>query len=192
MSEMSDWQLVAWACAGQLNAFEELVKRYHSTVIHFCERMVGSREDAEDIALDSFVRVYRYLPRLKPEAKFSTVLFGIARNLTLNFLRDARRRGRGVTHSLSGEDEGWSQPGDESYRPDRAARLREIEAVVERGLARLSPEHREVLVLREMQGMDYTTIAEVTRCGIGTVKSRLARARDQLRVQVRELGGELL
>jgi RNA polymerase sigma-70 factor (ECF subfamily) len=192
MSDDADWELVARARSGDMDAFAALVRRYETPVVHFCMRMVGSFEDAQDLAQDSFVRVYRYLGRLKPEAKFSTVLFGMARNLTLNFLRDTGRRGRGKTHSITREDESEHLIEDEVRRPDREARLREIEGLVETALAMLTPEHREVLVLREIQCMDYETIAQVTRCREGTVKSRLARAREQLRIKMTELGGDLL
>jgi RNA polymerase sigma-70 factor (ECF subfamily) len=167
------------------------VRRYQTPLVHFCRRMIGSQEDAEDVAQESFVRVYRYLNRLRPDAKFSTVLFGMARNLTLNFLRDSARRGRGITRSMTRDDETDCPVEDESRRPDRAARLREIEALIQRGLAAVSPEHREILLLREIQGLDYDAIAEILRCRKVTVKSRLARAREQLRVRIVELGGEL-
>ena len=188
MSGVSDWELVARARAGDMNAFSELVVRYQMPVMQFCFRMVGSAQDAEEIAQDSFVRVFRHLHRVEPQAKFSTFLFGIARNLALNSLRDAKRAGRGVTQPL----ETLGPVGDELGRPDRLARRREIESLIERGLELLSEEHREVLVLRELNGMDYETIARIVRCRKGTVKSRLARAREQLRVHMISLGGELL
>ena len=175
-----------------MDAFAELVTRYQRPVIHFCQRMVGSRQDAEDIAQESFVRVYRYLDRLAPAAKFSTLLFGIARNLALNFIRDSGRRGRGVTHSLTNDDQQERSIEDERLRPDRSARLKEIEETIDAGLALLSPEHREVLILRELQGMDYSSIADVVKCRKGTVKSRIARAREQLRLHMERLGGESL
>ena len=175
-----------------MDAFAELVGRYELPVVHFCKRMIGSREDAEDIAQESFVRVYRYLERLKPSAKFSTVLFGIARNLTLNFIRDMGRRGRGITFSLT-DDANVERPlVDSTYRPDRAARVQEIGERIDEALAQLSPKHREVLVLRELQGLDYSTIAEIVKCRKGTVKSRIARAREQLRKELSRLDGELL
>ncbi len=192
MSDRSDWDLVALANDGDMDAFAELTRRYQRPVIHFCQRMVKSREDAEDIAQESFVRVFRYLDRLTPSAKFSTLLFGIARNLTLNFIRDAGRRGRGVTYSIYEDDEQERVLEDESLRPDRAARLNEIESMIEEGLSMLTPKHREVLVLRELNGLDYTTIAEIVRCRKGTVKSRLARARQQLRQNLENLGAEHL
>ena len=151
--------------------------------------MVGSREDAEDIAQESFVRVYRYLHRLEPQAKFSTLLFGISRNLALNFLRDSGRRGRGVTYSLTDRDNQDIPLEDDSLRPDRVARLNEIERRVEDGIMQLSPKHREVLVLRELQGLDYASIAKIVKCRKGTVKSRIARAREQLRTILEEGGG---
>lgn len=155
MSEVSDWELVAQARTGNMDAFAALVRRYESPLVHFCLRMAGSLEDAQDIAQDSFVRVYRYLDRLRPDAKFSTVLFGMARNLTLNFLRDSGRRGRGITQSLTRDDETDQLVTDEDHRPDRRARLSEIESLIERALGMVTPEHREVLILREIQGMDY-------------------------------------
>lgn len=192
MSEHSDWDLVALASEGDMTAFSELVHRYERPVVHFCQRMIMSREDAEDIAQESFVRVYRYLSRLEPSAKFSTVLFGIARNLTLNFIRDSGRRGRGKTFSLTDENFQDRALEDNSLRPDRSARIHEIGQVLEEAMAMLSPKHREVLVLREIQGLDYTTIAEVVGCRKGTVKSRIARAREQLRQHLRRLDAEAL
>jgi RNA polymerase sigma-70 factor (ECF subfamily) len=192
MSEYSDWDLVAMANDGDMNAFAELTQRYERPVVHFCQRMVKSREDAEDIAQESFVRVFRYLDRLTPAAKFSTLLFGIARNLTLNFIRDAGRRGRGVTYSLSEDESHERVLLDNSLRPDRAARLGEIESMIDAGLAMLSPKHREVLILRELNGLDYSTIADIVKCRKGTVKSRIARAREQLRQNLENLGAEHL
>lgn len=193
MTERTDWELVAEARSGNMNAFAELVRRYQSPVIHFCQRMVGSIEEAEDLAQESFIRVYRYLDRLRPMAQFQTVLFGIARNLTLNAIRDARRWGRQRTQPLTrrmNPNEPERAVADSSSRPDRAAGLGEIERVLSRALARLTPKHREMVVLRDLQGLDYDAIARITRVRKGTVKSRLARAREQLRIHVIRLGGE--
>jgi len=188
MRGISDWDLVARAQADDMDAFAELVRRYQGPVMRFCHRMTGSAQDAEEIAQDSFVRLHRHLRRLAPRAKFSTFLFGVARNLTLNFLRDAKRHGRGGAEALETE----APVPDNSLRPDRAARLQEMESMIGRGIALLSPEHREILVLREVNGMDYDAIAGVLKCRKGTVKSRLARAREQLRDHVLAMGGDLL
>lgn len=188
MAEESDWDLVARARAGETQAFAVLVRRYQSPVMQFCRRMIGSPLDAEELAQEAFVRVYRHLGRIAPQAKFSTLLFGIARNLAVNHIRDSGRKGRSAGCPL---DEAGAV-GDDSYRPDRAARLREIESVLDRAMAALSPDHREVLMLREFQGFDYDAIAATLGCNKGTVKSRLARAREQLRVTLVELGGDRL
>lgn len=193
LNEKSDWDLVALVQAGELAAFSEIVARYEKPLVHFCKAMVGNQEDAEDLAQDCFIRIHRYIQRLRPRAKFSTVLFGFARNLTLNFLRDMKRRGRGKTISSDAEEErGSSVAVDNLRRPDKEARLREIESIIEAAMDKLSVEHKEVLVLREFQGMDYETIAQIVKCAKGTVKSRLARAREQLRKRVLELGGDVL
>ena len=192
MKSVSDWELVARTRLGDTTAFAELVGRYQGPIIHFCQGMLGSLEDAEDVAQETFVRLYRHVPRLKPKAKFATVVFGIARNLALNHLRDGKRRGLHAARSMTQSDGIERAVPDSSTRPDREMRLREIEAYVTRGLAMLSPEHREVLVLRELEGFDYETIAKIVRCRDGTVKSRLARAREQLRMHLVSLGGELL
>lgn len=183
-----EWRLVERARQGDLAAFGSLVRRYEQPVVHFCQRMLCSVEDAEDVAQETFLRLYRYLDRLEPGARFSTVLFGIARNLALNHLRDAKRRGRGRKDPLDAH-RGLAA---KSRGPDEEARLSEIGEAIERGLAELSPEHREVLVLREINGLDYESIARVLDCRIGTVKSRIARAREQLHARIKDRVGGLL
>lgn len=192
MSDDADWNLVEQVRTGHSEAFRQLVLRYQTPLVHFCRRMTGSTDDAEDLAQESFIKLFRYLPRLRREAKFSTVLFGIARNLTLNHLRDAKRRGRGKTDSLTRLDQEELPVNDGSGRPDHAARCGEIEQALQDALAELSPEHREIVLLRELQGMDYDAIAAVVGCRNGTVKSRLARAREQLRLRLLERNGDLL
>jgi RNA polymerase sigma-70 factor (ECF subfamily) len=141
------------------------------------------------VAQTCFVRVHQHLHRLEPQARFSTLLFGIARNLALNHLRDSGRRGRGQTQPLDAAPDPRADP---QSGPAHQARMREIEAAIADGIAQLSPEHREVLLLREMQGMDYDAIARVLGCRVGTVKSRIARAREQLRQRLEAMGGEWL
>lgn len=177
MRELDDWALVERAQSGNSDAFALIVRRYQGPVVHFCYRMVGSRQDAEDIAQEAFLRVYRYLGRLRPEARFSTFLFGIARNLALNHLRDARRRGRDRAQPLDARPDVESRYG----RPAHDAEASETGARIAAALAQLSPEHRMAIHLREIEGLDYADIARIMRCRPGTVKSRLARARDQLR-----------
>ena len=130
------------------------------------------------------MRVHRYLPQLRPEAQFTTALFSIARNLTLNFLRDSGRRGRGHFEPVTSA----ARQKSVADSPDVRARKNEINEFVARAIGELAPDHREVLLLRELQGMDYDTIAGVVQCPRGTVKSRIARAREQLRIRLSEAG----
>ena len=177
-------------------ALEEFVRRYQRPILNLVYRYTRSRQDAEDLAQESFVRLYRNLARLEPKAQFSTFLFGIARNLTLNALRDRGRRGRAkaLTMSQIANREGavleFADP-DELHAPDRAARISEMRDAIESALKQLAPEHREVLLLREIEGLDYDAIARITRVRKGTVKSRLSRAREQLRIHLIALEGKL-
>lgn len=188
MSEIEDWALITRAQGGDMDAFQVLIVRYQRPVVHFCYRMLRSEQDAEDVAQEVFIRVYRYLKRLTPQAKFSTVLFGIARNLCLNYIRDMKRRGRGMGQPLEDQPELASK----GHSPSQAAHLRELEARIEVAMNGLSEDHRMVLHLRDVEGLDYDGIAEVMQCRKGTVKSRLARAREQLRQTLIKNGGDLL
>lgn len=182
----TDWELAARARDGDVAAFAALVRRYEAPVRAFCHRMTGSAEDAEDLAQECFVRVYRYLHRLAPRARFSTAIFGMARNLALNHLRHERRRGRHAAEPLDGH----FPAAPDSGRPDVSAGRAEAAAIIESGLSRLSPQHREAVMLRDIHGLDYGEIARIVRCRRGTVKSRLARAREQLRRHIIESGVE--
>ena len=188
MSEMDDWVLVERAQTGDVDAFACLVSRYQRPVVHFCFRMLGSEQDAEDIAQEVFIRLHRCLARLSPQAKFSTVILGIARNLSLNFIRDMKRRGRGRSQPLDSLPELVSA----NRLPSHEEHLKEVEARIESAMAEVSEGHRMVLHLREVEGLDYEAIAEIMKCRKGTVKSRLARAREQLRQRLINQGGDLL
>ena len=177
MPDKDDWALAARARDGDAGAFALLVRRYQQPILHFCLRMVGARGDAEDLAQDVFVSLHRNIGRIEPRARLSTLLFGIARNLALNHLRDGRRRGRDTAVSL--EAAGLDPPSRD--RPDRRAQAAETGALLEQLLDRLPPEQKEALVLREFNGLDYAAIAEIAGCPVGTVRSRLARARETLR-----------
>ncbi len=183
MQEVDDWILAARARNGDQAAFTTLVRRYERPVMHFCARMIGNADDAEDVAQECFLALHRSLGRIEPRARFSTLLFGMARNLTLNHLRDGRRRGRHMARPMEGLEKEPATGGDQ---PDHRAQAAEIGAMVAEAINGLPPEHREVLVLRELNQLDYGAIAQVVGCPIGTVRSRLARAREALRARLAE------
>lgn len=178
-----DLDLVLRSKKGDMSAFGELVERYQSLVINFCYRMVGNREDAEDIAQETFLRAFAAIGRFQPRAKFSTWLLTIAKNLTLNLIRNERRRLKRVD-STGSPDESVpvvdlapnGKPG-----PDEVVLREERARYVRLALRDLSDTHRTIIVLRDFEGMAYEEIAGIMGCRKGTVKSRLSRARERLK-----------
>jgi RNA polymerase sigma-70 factor (ECF subfamily) len=177
---MEDGDVVAAFLGGEERAFREIVNRYQTRLLNFVYRTTGDREKAEDIVQDVFVRVYRHLHGFDPARKFSTWVYTIAANLAKNELRN---RSRDPLLLLGGMKTIWwgaERPlelEDTSSRPDDIFRRRQLCELVEEATARLSAHHRQVFVLRDVEGKSYEEIAEITGTKVGTVKSRLSRAR---------------
>jgi RNA polymerase sigma-70 factor (ECF subfamily) len=173
-------RLVAAHLGGDDRAFGELVRRYRVRLLNFIFRMIGDREKAEDLVQEAFVRVHRHLHRFDQSRKFSTWLYTIGSNLAKNELRN-RARSPLVFHESArapGEHEGRILEFEDSRsRPDDLFANRHLRDLVEATVDRLTPHHRVVFVLRELEGKSYEEIAEVTHTNLGTVKSRLNRAR---------------
>jgi RNA polymerase sigma-70 factor (ECF subfamily) len=166
--------------AGDPNAFRQLVARYQTRLLNFMYRMIGDRERAEDLVQETFLRVYRHLHRYDPSRKFSTWLYTIGSNLAKNELRNRKRSPLVLFQTLRQRWRGEQRPfdfEDSANRPDRMYAVQHLREVVDQTVARLADHHREVFVLRELEGRSYEEIAEITGCNIGTVKSRLNRAR---------------
>jgi RNA polymerase sigma-70 factor (ECF subfamily) len=174
------------AAAGDEAAFETLVLRHQRSLFNLALRLLGDRADAEDAVQEAFLRAYRALPRFRGDALFRTWLTGIAINVCRTRLAGAEARRRRVTSSLvqrdpaTGEEKALPVP-DQAPNPEAKARAGETRAALERALAALTPEHREVILLREVNGLEYEELAAVLGCALGTVKSRIARARGALR-----------
>jgi RNA polymerase sigma-70 factor (ECF subfamily) len=168
---------------GNPRAFSQLVARYQARLLNFVYRMIGDRERAEDLVQEAFIRVHRHLHRFDPSRKFSTWVYTIAYNLARNELRNRSRSPfvlfRTLRARLRDEPLLPMQVEDLTTRPDLMLQDRDLKELVEQTVARLSPRHREVFVLRELEGKSYEEIAEVTSCNVGTVKSRLNRARQR-------------
>jgi RNA polymerase sigma-70 factor (ECF subfamily) len=173
-------QLVAAHLAGDARAFQELVVRYRGRLLNFVSRMIGDRERAEDLVQEAFIRVYRHLHRFDPAKKFSTWVYTIASNLAKNELRNRGRSPLVYADVLRAPGDGEARPlqfEDPTTRPDRMYATRHLREMVNVAVATLAPHHREVFVLRELEGRSYEEIARLTHCNLGTVKSRLNRAR---------------
>ncbi|HEY7530789.1 MAG TPA: sigma-70 family RNA polymerase sigma factor [Gemmatimonadota bacterium] len=179
-TEPGDNDLVRAHLAGDRAAFRTLVERYQSRMVNFLYRSIGDRERAEDLAQEVFIRVFKHLRRFDQEKKFSTWIYTIASNLAKNELRNRSRNPLVLFQALESP---WSDDPrplefeDSSYRPDDMYRKRHLRALVERTVEQLPRHHRLVFVLREIEGKSYEEISDITSTNLGTVKSRLNRAR---------------
>ena len=166
---------------GDINAYELLVKEYEKNVYNLALRMVGNSEDAADMSQEAFIKAYNSLTSFRGDSKFSVWLFRIVSNVCLDYLRS---RGRRQTVSLSTENDDGEDVeidiADETQSPERLLDRRLTRDAVRRGLAALPPEHRQILLLREIQGLSYDEIADALGIEAGTVKSRIFRARKKL------------
>jgi RNA polymerase sigma-70 factor (ECF subfamily) len=181
LRELDDTALVNAYLGGETRSFDVLVERYQTRLLNFVYRIVGDRERAEDLVQEVFVRVYRHLGRFDRSKKFSTWIYTIASNLAKNELRNRSRNPLVLFTSMT---KGWEDEErplefeDPSSRPDDLFRKRHVRELVESSVAQLPTHHREVFMLREIEGRSYEEIAEITDCNLGTVKSRLNRARN--------------
>ena len=174
---------------GDHAAFRVLVERYQDRLFGFCVRMLDDRAEAEDVAQDVLVTLFRNASAFRGESSFATWLFRIARNQTLNRIKHLDRRGKSWRRAW--EAHASSQPeGAPVEEPDVVDRLvtQERSALVQEAIASLAEEHRMVLVLRDIEDMSYEDICEVTGLPLGTVKSRLHRARSQLVKRLERIG----
>jgi RNA polymerase sigma-70 factor (ECF subfamily) len=165
---------------GDQTAFGRLDRLYRNRLISFINRMVRDRDRAEELVQETFLRVHRHGQRFDPTRKFSTWIYTIAGNLARN---DLRRRRRSPVVALDavnpdGQATNWVEfAEDPAPRPDDAQVSRSMMELIHKTVDRLSPIHRRVFVLREIEGKTYEEIAEAVGCDLGTVKSRLNRAR---------------
>ncbi|MFL5383748.1 MAG: sigma-70 family RNA polymerase sigma factor [Longimicrobiaceae bacterium] len=181
LKPLDDSAVVAAFLAGNRRAFDELVERYQNRLLNFVYRTTGDRERAEDLVQETFIRVYRHLHRFDQTKKFSTWIYTIASNLAKNELRNRSRNPLVLFQTLLKNREADQRPlewEDNTYRPDDLFRKRALKSQVDAAVDQLPEHHRTVFVLREMEGKTYEEIAEITDTNLGTVKSRLNRARN--------------
>lgn len=181
MDREIELKLVQRVVSGDMEAFSSLVLAYEKQVFNIALRMVGNREDAEDISQESFIKAYNSLSNFRGDASFSSWLFRIVSNTCLDHLRKIKNR-QTLSLSTENEDEETEEYdiADESFSPEELLEKKLTKESIQRGLEELSEEHRTVLVLREIQGLSYDEIAQVLEIESGTVKSRIARARKKL------------
>ena len=187
---MTEQELVARARRGDESAFEALVTENEKRIYNLCRRLTGNQEDAAELTQEAFLNAWRGLGRFQGESSFSTWLYRLASNACIDFLRkEKRRQSLSMTVSLDDEEEARQvELPDERYAPEGALERAEARRAVAEGLERLTLEHRQVLVMREIHGLSYAEIGQVLGLEEGTVKSRIARARGALRKVLTERG----
>ena len=177
---MTEKELVRAAQRGDDSAFEELVRTYEKRVYHLALRMCGNVDDAYEVAQEAFLSAWKGMRFFRGDSSFSTWLYRLTSNAAIDFLRRQRRQGGSDGVSLDDEDT-FLEVADPAPSPHQQAERLELRDALARGLGALSPEHRQVLLLRELQGLTYEEIATALELDLGTVKSRIARAREKLR-----------
>jgi RNA polymerase sigma-70 factor, ECF subfamily len=173
LHEQPDSELVQQICASDAAAFDELMRRYKRPVVNFVYRLLGNPEDAQDVAQDVFVRVYQNIDTYRPETRFSTWLFALARNAAIDRLRWRKRHPAEPLDSVP-------QLMASSGTAEEVA-VREIGEEIATAVAKLPEDQRVALVLAEYQGLSSAEIAGVMRCSEKSVESRLYRAKQTLR-----------
>jgi RNA polymerase sigma-70 factor, ECF subfamily len=170
-----DQPFVQAALRGDLRAFERLVERHRDVVFRVATRLVGSDEEAEDVTQDTFLRAFHRLDRYRGEAPFRTWLLQIAHNTAVTYVTAKRAPRHSPLDGLAEDVAAAERRGGPAEQLERSERLRRLDTKVKA----LSPGHRAVLVLRDIEGLSYEEIARVTESPLGSVKARLHRAREE-------------
>ncbi|MCH2174104.1 MAG: sigma-70 family RNA polymerase sigma factor [Lentisphaeria bacterium] len=188
---VSDLELIQKSLNNDLHAFELLMNRHVQKAYHIAYGVLGDNHDAEEVVQDSFVRIHRALSSFRGDSEFSTWMYRIVINQARNRFRWNKRRGQGVNISIddtqipnSSSQRSFDLPDDTQNPVDQISK-RELHQKIYQEMMALPELNREALVLRNVHDMSYEQIAEVLDCKVGTVKSRIARARIELKKRLR-------
>ena len=191
MSAIEEDKIIRKAVGGSAEAFEQLVVKYQTPIYRLCLRMTGNPEDAADLTQESFLKAWRALDTFRFGSGFSTWLFRLASNTCLDHLRAQKRR---PVLPLPLEDNDGAEmtldPPDSAPPPEEALLASEEHERLNKALAQLDPQQRHILTLRVVNDLSYTEIADILEIKEGTVKSRIARARDALRKKYQKGGNK--
>ena len=193
--EPDDWEKrwIEEALRGDVQAFERIVLAYQKKVFNLAFRMLGEREEAEDLTQEVFLNVFRHLSKFRGKSQFSTWIYQVTLNHCRNRIKYLKRRYHHAKESLDSPvateegsvDKDLKDPGD---IPEEVLFKQEVQTLVHRALGMLREDYREVVVLRDIQGMSYQEIAKVVGLPEGTLKSRLHRARMELKEILERMG----
>ncbi|WP_066634489.1 RNA polymerase sigma factor [Desulfolucanica intricata] len=174
---LSDDVLIEKSKQGDLDAFEQLVRRYENKIYNICYRFMGNHADASDLAQETFIRLYKALPKFRGESGFMTWLYRICGNVCRDELRRQQRRQKVFLDESSNGPVLSASIRSQDLLPEEMLERQELKLMIQSCMNSLSEDHRLILILREIQGLSYEELAEVLDCTLGTVKSRLSRAR---------------
>ncbi len=180
MTKTEEKAIIERVLSGETDAFEALVLEYQTVVYNLALRMTANPADAEDCAQEAFVKAYRSLASFRGDASFSSWLYRLTTNTCLDLLRSRKRRGEVSLTDDSDETDAELDIPDETDTPETAAVRKETRETVRGALAKLPPDFRGVLLLRELGGLSYEEIGQQMNLEAGTVKSRIFRARKKL------------
>jgi len=188
--QISDEDLVRQSRQGVESAFVELVGRYKDKIYNLAYRMLGNREEAEDVAQETFLHTFRALDSFRVEERFSPWIYKIASNLCLDRLRKYRYSVTSLDEPIGPDGDIPQQVADWSSSPDKVYEVNELRADTQHAISGLPPKYKVVVVLRHLHDMSYDEIARVLNIPQGTVKTRLFRAREILRRRLSRLYGD--
>ncbi len=181
--EQNEQELVKRIQSGDRAAFKQVVDRFGKKVMNICHRITGNRMDAEDVAQDVFIEVYRNINGFRGESSLETWTMRIARNRSLNYVRDNRDRMKlSLDASAAGDGMSLTEtlPGKMSDRPDRDLEMRRTRTILYSAIARLPEKYRKPFTLHKLDGLSYSEIAETLNISLSAVESRIHRARLKL------------
>ncbi|MFP4156385.1 MAG: RNA polymerase sigma factor [Opitutales bacterium] len=183
-----DWAIVQRVQAGNVGAFDQLVQKYREQIFAVIYNMTSNREDASDLTQEAFIKAFRAIGRFKGKASFFTWLYKIAINTTVSFLKKRNRR-RFISYENIDEEASGAEIVERltaKNRSEKGALISELQEKLNDALQKLSLKHRTVVVLHEIEGLEHTQIAEITGTTVGTVRSRLHYAKQQLQSYLKD------
>ncbi|WP_176758854.1 RNA polymerase sigma factor [Alkaliphilus peptidifermentans] len=168
---------------GDMDSFEKLIQPYQKKAFNIAYRMLGNLEDANDVTQEALIKIYKSIDKFKGNSQFSTWLYSIVSNSCIDYIRK-NRKGKILYLDKdydSGEGTYQLEVPDEENTPEYLLERKETQNMIQDAINQLNYEHREVIILREIEGFTYQEISEILKCSEGTVKSRISRARSSLR-----------
>jgi len=182
MAEFEDDLLLQRAASGDMDAFEALIRSYERLIFSIAYRMLGNADDARDASQEVLIKIYKNLGKCANMKAFKSWVYTVANNTCIDEIRKRKNKTADSLDAMIQTDDGEMEkqfPADDLTPEERLLRKENKEAL-QKAILQLSPEHRTLIVLRDIRGLSYGELAEATGASLGTVKSRLSRARNQL------------